>query len=667
VLTDEDTAQLRTIASQMVQLYPDMAKYIDETTGQFNTNTTAIRNNINALADSQMATAYYTATQEYRTALLDSAVAQQKAQKAYDDAYANWQSKSIDLSSIEALYSAVTSNTQASAQYAGQLKMLDSRFDGFFDRLDDGTYVLNDFGQQAIGSGDFLMLLDAALVNVSAEEQKASSATVDLFTTLETANEATATATENLASATTACEQYGDVLIYTANTNDGLVQSQEDSIATTDEQSAALAALKETLKSLADQTLKTVESQVSGFEKMGRVGKQSARSTISALKSQQKYMTDYSTNLDKAREKGVSEEVLAALSDGTTESAKILAGLAKANQTQVDQINELYTATQQQKTELAATLADEQAKLVEANQSLADTGADAGTAVAATGTNTAAELAKARGEAAAAGQGISAAATTAKTAETSIETSKENAKTATQEMVDGVGQIVEDSASDIEQTGADIVDSVATGIRNNNAAKNALRSQVSVAMASARSTSYTGGRSIGTNIMRGLHDGLAGMSDNLNAAMKTIVYSLLKAAKDAAGVKSPSTLFRDQLGNYLAQGIGVGFSGTMNEQVLPTIAASIGAAAKAGQDVLDNTLLAKVQRITGLQLPSMASVTNSIMRGSAIATAAAGATYNSTTINAQQYVTFEKQMQAPDEIARSIRRNATYGLAGAKA
>ncbi len=690
VLTEEDTAQLRAVASEIVALYPDMAKYIDETTGQFNTNTTAIKDNIKALSDDQMATAYYTATQEYRTALLDAAVTQQKAQKAYDDAYADWIRKNDAVKAATGLYDSLVGNYDAAGQFAGQLFALDDRFHDFLTRTDEGTYVLSDYAKSVDYASEMDELLSAALVNLTCDADKASGSAVGLCVDLDTANEALTTGQENLAAATEACNQYGDALIYTANTNDGLSDSQEKTADSTKTESDALAELKQTLKDLATETLKTVESQVNGFEKMGRVGKQSAKSTISALKSQQKYMADYSTNLQKAKDKGVSEKVIASLSDGTTESAKILAGLAVANQKQVDQINELYTKTEQQKTELAASLAVEQAKIDEANKKLGNTSKDTSATVTDNADKTVTRIEK-RGRAAkTAADGVSSAASVAKIAEQGLWKSKASATTAAQQMVSGVKQTLADGESDLTNAGATVADNVASGIEGNEQAAKAagmsimagvvsgvradnalaayVRSKVSSATASASGTGYSGGRSIGYNIMAGINAGLTGALAGLNSTMRAIVNSLLATARRAAGVKSPSTLFRDELGNYLAEGIGVGFSGTMESKVLPSIVRSIGDTAAAGQAVLDNTLLAKVQRITGLQLPSVGSMTNAIMRGSAIASAA-GVTNNSnvSTVNYTQNVTFESTMQAPDEIARTLRRQATYGLAGAKA
>ena len=68
---------------------------------------------------------------------------------------------------------------------------------------------------------------------------------------------------------------------------------------------------------------------------------------------------------------------------------------------------------------------------------------------------------------------------------------------------------------------------------------------------------------IGKDILFGIGSGLA-------AAVKEVVKTAKEAAKavgdgikDFFGIKSPSRLMRDEVGKYLAQGIGVGFTDEM--------------------------------------------------------------------------------------------------------
>ena len=69
---------------------------------------------------------------------------------------------------------------------------------------------------------------------------------------------------------------------------------------------------------------------------------------------------------------------------------------------------------------------------------------------------------------------------------------------------------------------------------------------------------------IGSNIVSGIWNGISSGWDWLKDKVSNIANSLLDAAKDALGIESPSKKFRDEVGKFMAQGIGVGFSDEMD-------------------------------------------------------------------------------------------------------
>ena len=68
---------------------------------------------------------------------------------------------------------------------------------------------------------------------------------------------------------------------------------------------------------------------------------------------------------------------------------------------------------------------------------------------------------------------------------------------------------------------------------------------------------------IGGNIIKGLWNGIKNVEDWLFDKIKGFKDAVLNKFKSFFGIKSPSTLFRDEVGTYLAQGIGVGFTDEM--------------------------------------------------------------------------------------------------------
>jgi hypothetical protein len=174
---------------------------------------------------------------------------------------------------------------------------------------------------------------------------------------------------------------------------------------------------------------------------------------------------------------------------------------------------------------------------------------------------------------------------------------------------------------------------------------------------------------IGEAIVKGIGVGAQSKGNWLNNLLAQIVRDALAAARNAGEVNSPSKLFARELGSPIAEGIGYGFSKTM-DGVTTNIVRAISASAQAGKAALDNTLLGRVQAMAGVgyAYPSPAQISAATLKGAVYA--GGGSVQNAastvSTVDARQYITFERAMQAPDEIARAIRKNNTYGLAGAR-
>lgn len=69
--------------------------------------------------------------------------------------------------------------------------------------------------------------------------------------------------------------------------------------------------------------------------------------------------------------------------------------------------------------------------------------------------------------------------------------------------------------------------------------------------------------SIGGDIVRGIWNGISGAAGWLADKVRGFASGILDGMKAALGIHSPSRLFRDQVGKYIAQGIGEGFEGEM--------------------------------------------------------------------------------------------------------
>ena len=68
---------------------------------------------------------------------------------------------------------------------------------------------------------------------------------------------------------------------------------------------------------------------------------------------------------------------------------------------------------------------------------------------------------------------------------------------------------------------------------------------------------------IGKNLVQGLWNGINDATGWIIDKIKSFGDAVMNGLKDFFGIKSPSTKMRDEVGKFLAQGIGVGFTDEM--------------------------------------------------------------------------------------------------------
>lgn len=97
--------------------------------------------------------------------------------------------------------------------------------------------------------------------------------------------------------------------------------------------------------------------------------------------------------------------------------------------------------------------------------------------------------------------------------------------------------------------------------------------------------------SIGKNIVSGIANGLKNGAGAIVDAAKGAAKSALNAAKSFLGIHSPSTVFRDQVGKYMAKGIGVGFENNMPTDMMEkSIDKAVGKVQNAVNSISSETI-----------------------------------------------------------------------------
>ncbi len=218
--------------------------------------------------------------------------------------------------------------------------------------------------------------------------------------------------------------------------------------------------------------------------------------------------------------------------------------------------------------------------------------------------------------------------------------------------------------SGARDAGSSLVDNVSTGVSDNDAVAKAAQETIAEAkqaVQSAVSTSDFG--SVGRAMIDGITAGVNSGMSSLVAAMQQAVYDAAASAKAAAQINSPSKLFRKLIGFNIMHGWSLGI-----KDGEPLVTKSTVRAMDALRGAIDgatpqNLVSSMRATVSGMQyslagkLRSMPAVQwNSVTSG--------GSAPGQTTNIQNNY--FEQPMQAPDEIARALRIQQTYGLAGAR-
>jgi TP901 family phage tail tape measure protein len=130
------------------------------------------------------------------------------------------------------------------------------------------------------------------------------------------------------------------------------------------------------------------------------------------------------------------------------------------------------------------------------------------------------------------------------------------------------------------KTGKKIDDSTASGVTEN---KGTINTATQGAVNDAQDVDTSGFNTLGGNIAAGIAAGIGGSAGLIAGAAAGAVMQGLEAGKKKSKTHSPSVLFRDELGRYLALGIAVGIdknAGKVAEASMRVINVTIGAAKK---------------------------------------------------------------------------------------
>lgn len=233
------------------------------------------------------------------------------------------------------------------------------------------------------------------------------------------------------------------------------------------------------------------------------------------------------------------------------------------------------------------------------------------------------------------------------------DTFRNGASTATDALLTELG------LPEVTNSGSEMVDTIAAGVSNNTALTDATTQMINDAVSTAKPLAQSGGQEIGTQMDNGIVAGIAaGRAGIINAMVQTVRDAIAAAAAEAE-IHSPSRVMEDFIGLNLMKGWAKG-----EEKGTDLVVEKAVAAMNAVREAFNNGSLNPTQIVATMRANVIANQSRLTVPAS-VASAASERGKPTTVIeNRTQNIYFEQPMQAPDEIARALRIQQTYGLAG---
>lgn len=314
-LSADDQQEYRNVLTLLCDLIPDLAGYIDTTTGEIQGGTTALRGYAKAWQDSAKAQAYQEfmsdVSQQYNDVTKELYQNQLKLTEAQTKGEAA--SKGMDETYQKLLSTLGMTDDEFQKTYGSVSAIAGVHLDPeIADEVMDLRDSYEEYSNQQLEAAENEKVYQEAVDDGIAKQGEAQQAIEDAQTAYENLEAAQSGATS---SASEGAAELGQAI------SDVTVEAQK---------------LVEAYNTAYDAAEKSIGGQYEIWDKASSVSATSVDTLNKNLESQTTYWQDYNTNLDTLREKAGSIEglsdMVAGFADGSKESVDAIAGMAQAAQ-----------------------------------------------------------------------------------------------------------------------------------------------------------------------------------------------------------------------------------------------------------------------------------------------------------------------------------------------
>lgn len=366
-LTSEEQARWLETCKRLVQTIPGLNSIINTETGEVKGGAEAVREYVKAWEEGQTKLAMMGAIQQKESALsqrfgdlpglqLDAAVAARRAKQFREKLAQAYGATFDENGNISYTTSVAMANSGPDSQwfkdvqeYTGLLTAQKAAEDAYRNQADayrEATDALEEYKQVVDDMPGDIESAAEATQEWSAAQQDLGKAAV------EAAQQALTALADYVQGVHDATEQAVN------GTVKGFEAIERPTTDLMEKRSKLIQQQNELDRSTKDGEQKYQELQKQIDALNDSMDKYSTNGMQDALQSQLAFMDEYIKNLEKAQQMGLSNELLASLSDGSVESAEYLAGLV-SNPEQAKAVDALYQQVQQKKGEFTDALAEQ--------------------------------------------------------------------------------------------------------------------------------------------------------------------------------------------------------------------------------------------------------------------------------------------------------------------
>ena len=368
VRTTEQQQEYHSILMLLTQTVPELADQIDLETDSIKGGTAALRVQTEAWRENAKAQAM----QEYLTDLYSKHAAVLVEMQVNRNRYTAAEIRAENIESeLNELYAKRSEIEEQAAQKAEQMAEKENI-------LTDATILLNGGNKELT---DSWYATQAAIDELTGELGLCNDEMADTQSQIDEGQAAVDAAQDEINATTDAIAELTGAIDEGGNAAANASAAAQTATVDLGAWEEAVASLTEEYYKAKESAAKSLDSQISYFEKAKDVVPKSVADITEALMSQASYMNQYADNLKKAAEMGVSQGLLKSLSDGSTESAAILAGIVADEGQHIDEMNEAWQQVSQGRDTLSGEMALYSDEVEEAGDEMSRIAGEAGISI----------------------------------------------------------------------------------------------------------------------------------------------------------------------------------------------------------------------------------------------------------------------------------------------